>query len=494
MLGRLAKDMAIYGAGDLVFKFVAFAVFPIYAHLFKVEQFGVMELVNTLATLVSLFLGLGITSAVQRFYWDPQFPEAKRSALISTGLHLLMGWSILFAVFIVFILFPFQGTDEGGIWHSLGLFWFLLVQQCSTSDCSVLSRCSAFPFFTLAILDSRVRLEEFFGCCSWPAFHLGHENGTFGILSWNFFSRFRLGPVRSLVNSQGPQVGFRQAKSPSRSYVFSGIRSRVCWIGLLVFRVHGSMDVGDSSDNTQVGLFSIAFKFASLLFFVNFAFGQAWSPFAIKIYADRPDYRRIFTRALSWLLLGLTLIGVTLTLFAQELLFSAHARTLLGCGNDHRFCGDGSGASGDHSDHGPGDLPGTKNIPALGGSGDHRPRERRAELDSDSEMGSPWIGDSNLDFLCCSYGSLSVLDSKASSHSSRNQKANCLPRDDCGGSRVCLVCQSDDMEWHGSLQQIVSSGNLTAPRLGHGRKDRGGSGSGGPEEYGPQSRRSVLRK
>lgn len=73
MLGRLAKDMAIYGAGDMVFKFLAFAIFPIYAHLFRVDQFGIMELVNTLAGLISIFLSLGITSAVQRFYWDPDF-------------------------------------------------------------------------------------------------------------------------------------------------------------------------------------------------------------------------------------------------------------------------------------------------------------------------------------------------------------------------------------------------------------------------------------
>ena len=78
--------------------------------------------------------------------------------------------------------------------------------------------------------------------------------------------------------------------------------------------------LGTISDNTQVGLFSIAFKFASVLVFINFAFGQAWSPFAIKIYADRKDYKEIFSRILSYLFFGLSLIGVCLALFAKELL------------------------------------------------------------------------------------------------------------------------------------------------------------------------------
>ena len=91
----------------------------------------------------------------------------------------------------------------------------------------------------------------------------------------------------------------------------------------LAYWFFGSLDrwmLGTISDNTQVGLFSIAFKFASVLVFINFAFGQAWSPFAIKIYADHKDYKAIFSRILSFLFFGLSLIGMGLTLFAKELL------------------------------------------------------------------------------------------------------------------------------------------------------------------------------
>jgi O-antigen/teichoic acid export membrane protein len=318
MLGRLAKDMAIYGAGDLVFKFAAFAVFPIYAHLFKVEQFGVMELVNTLATLVSLFLGLGITSAVQRFYWDPQFPEAKRSALISTGLHLLMGWSILFTVFIVFILFPFHARIREGY----GILWvFLVLALASNIPLQILQFCLDalrlhFSPWRFTLLSGWKNLS---GVSLGLLFIWGMKMELLGYFLGIFLAAsvsvpFGLWLIRKDLRWVFDRQIAKQIFMFGYPYVFAG----------LAYWLFGSMDrwmLGTLSDNTQVGLFSIAFKFASLLFFVNSAFGQAWSPFAIKIYADRPDYRRIFTRALSWLLLGLTLIGVTLTLFAQELLF-----------------------------------------------------------------------------------------------------------------------------------------------------------------------------
>lgn len=91
----------------------------------------------------------------------------------------------------------------------------------------------------------------------------------------------------------------------------------------LAYWFFGSFDrwmLGTMADNAQVGLFSIAFKFASLLVFLNFAFGQAWSPFAIKIYADRPDYKLVFSRILSYLFFGLSIIGAGLTIFAREIL------------------------------------------------------------------------------------------------------------------------------------------------------------------------------
>jgi O-antigen/teichoic acid export membrane protein len=86
----------------------------------------------------------------------------------------------------------------------------------------------------------------------------------------------------------------------------------------------GSVDrwmLGTISDNTQVGLFSIAFKFASILVFMNFAFAQAWSPFAVKIYADHKDYKAIFGQILSFLFFSLSLMGMGLALFAKELLW-----------------------------------------------------------------------------------------------------------------------------------------------------------------------------
>ncbi len=309
--------MAIYGAGDFAFRFIAFAVFPIYAHLFSVDQFGIMELVNTLAGLVSIFLGLGITNAVQRFYWDPKFQEEKRSVLVSTGLFLLLVWSLLFTAGVLFAAHLFTGKLNEGY----GILWvFIFLSLTSNIPIQILQ-------YSLDTLRLRFAPWKFMLLSGWRnlsgvalglLFILVLKMGLLGFFLGNF-----LAPAVSIP------LGVWLIRKDLKWRVDREVAKEVILFGYpfifagLAYWFFGSLDrwmLGTLSDNTQVGLFSIAFKFASILVFVNFAFGQAWSPFAMKTYAERPDYREVFSRIFSYLFFGLSLIGVCLTIFARELL------------------------------------------------------------------------------------------------------------------------------------------------------------------------------
>jgi O-antigen/teichoic acid export membrane protein len=74
------------------------------------------------------------------------------------------------------------------------------------------------------------------------------------------------------------------------------------------------------SDVVEVGLFSVAAKFAVVISFVVTAFAQAWTPFAMRMYADDPKYRRNFARIFSGWFFLLAFIGLGLSLFAPEVM------------------------------------------------------------------------------------------------------------------------------------------------------------------------------
>lgn len=318
MLKRLVKDTAIYGSGDFIFKLIAFAVFPIYAHVFSVAEFGIMSLVTTVAEFIGTFLNMGMNNAVQRFYWDPNLSESRRPLLVSTGFWVLLIWSIFLTALVLFIIYPFAEA----IRYRYEILWiFILLSLLSNIPAQILqysqdvlrlhfspwkfTLISAWKNFfgvllgLLLILGLKQRLEGFF----W---------GNFGALIVSIPLGFWF--IRKDLRLQFDASIAKEIIHFGYPFVFAG----------LAYWIFGALDrwmLSELSNNTEVGLYSIAFKFATILLFVNAAFGQAWSPFAIKIYSNDPQYRYVFSRIFSYWFFGLTFIGVLLSLFSFEMLY-----------------------------------------------------------------------------------------------------------------------------------------------------------------------------
>ena len=314
---RLFKDIAIYGAGDMVFRFLAFAVFPVYAHVFSVEQFGVLNLVTTLAGLIAIVLNMGLNNAVQRYYWDPQTPEEKRPALVTTGLAALIGWATLVTVVVLASLYPISS----GIEQQYGIFWLLIVLAL------VMNIPSQVLDYSLDVL----RLHF----APWRFTLLSGFKNLSGVL---------IGLILILAFGQGLAGYFWGLLLGFTMLVPLGlwlIRKELCWrfdTGLgkeivlfgypfifagLAYWIFGSMDrwmLGSLSNLTEVGLYSIAYKFAGIMLFVNIAFGRAWSPFAMKLYGEDPSYRQRFSRVFSLWFFALTALGTVISLFGLEVL------------------------------------------------------------------------------------------------------------------------------------------------------------------------------
>ena len=68
--------MLIYGFGAIVIKAIAFFTLPIYTRIFSPSEFGIIEMFSTIATILSIFMTMGLDRA-QSFY----FMEAKNKKI-----------------------------------------------------------------------------------------------------------------------------------------------------------------------------------------------------------------------------------------------------------------------------------------------------------------------------------------------------------------------------------------------------------------------------
>ena len=317
MIRSLFKDTAVYGMGDLVFKLVAFAVVPIYTHVFTVDEFGVMALIVSLAGLIGTFATLGMNNSVQRFYWDSKERGSNPKTIVSMGLGILILWSL--ALIAVVILGGYLVRDV--LWQRLGLQWIWVI----------LALAGILPFQIMVYAQDVLRIHfspwkytfvsacrNFFGVGLGLFFILSLSWGLTGYFWGMFWALWITAPIavwlirKDLVWDLNREEGKKLIQF-GYPFIFAGL---AYWI----FTASDRWMLGVLADTTQVGYYSVAFYMMSIVFFVNQAFGAAWSPVAFKIYSEDPRYREIFGRILSYWLLGLVLLSGGITLFSEELL------------------------------------------------------------------------------------------------------------------------------------------------------------------------------
>jgi O-antigen/teichoic acid export membrane protein len=315
---QLFRDSAIYGGADLLTKILSFFAFPIIAAALSPKAFGALELISTLTAVLGLAMNCGLNNAVQRFYWDKDTTQAMQPAIVSSGFIAQFGFGIL-AVLVGALAIPFvmpfiQAAEWPLSW--IALLAALLVMAFSQWSQFALDviRLHLAPWRFLALaLTSRV-LTMALGIVAVIALGLGID----GLLTaqalvmimviplalWLIRKDFRLKCVAYSQIKELVQFGY--------PFFFAGI----------AYLLLGAMDrwmLASMSSVEEVGIYSVAFRFSSVAIFASTAFGQAWSPVAMKIRTDHPEsYQVIYGQVLLLILFTMLAVGGGFALFSGE--------------------------------------------------------------------------------------------------------------------------------------------------------------------------------
>ncbi len=90
----LAKNTALFALNVVGTKLIAFLLVPLYTNAFKTEEYGVVDLINTIAVILVPVITLNIGEAVMRFGIDEETDKNDISSI-----------AILFAIFSLFLGF-----------------------------------------------------------------------------------------------------------------------------------------------------------------------------------------------------------------------------------------------------------------------------------------------------------------------------------------------------------------------------------------------------
>jgi O-antigen/teichoic acid export membrane protein len=312
-LTGLAKSSLIYGLGNYGVKLVGFLLIPVYTRYLAPADYGVMALVSTFGQALFIFLNLGQSTALFRFYYDDDTPEG-RERVIAGSLWIALVVSTPIALLAMTLSGPTARLLLGD-----STLWGLVGVGILTVACRQLLR---LPFAVLRAdeRDTRyatwsvVRTALSAGLAI--ALVVGVRLGVWGVL----LSQLLAEAICCVILV--PPI----ARSLRAGWVGTQMREQLTFgLALLPGAMASfTLDLSDRfflrhySTLEEVGLYSLGYRFGEIIFFVVAAVQLAWPQF---VFANRksPQAKQLYSYATTYYLAGILFLVLGLSALAPEI-------------------------------------------------------------------------------------------------------------------------------------------------------------------------------
>lgn len=315
MLKAFGKDFILYGLSSSISKFVGLFLVPLYTRVFSPDQYGTMDLISTVVAITAIIGMMQLESAVSRYYYAEKNDDA-RTSMISTALWsilllsgFLLSFLILFSNHISILLF---GKDECSL--------VLIIAGLTI------------PFTNLnGLFTVIMRFKKK------PTHYLGFQLSQIAItisITVLLVLYYKVGIIGVFI---GQLSGFLVIVLLMAYYLRSNIKLRWQKTALLKMTRYSLPlvpAVGGAWANSHlnrfvmisylsisdIGIYVVALKFASIMQLIGAAFRMAWPPFLWETFEKNSAHREVFKRVLEHVSILLFSIVIILTIFADQII------------------------------------------------------------------------------------------------------------------------------------------------------------------------------
>lgn len=326
-LKNLASESVVYGLSGIATKFLFVFLVPLYARIFAPSEYGVMSLVSNTMTLISIFVVLGLDSAVGRWFYDTEDDRDRRTT-IST-------WSwCQFSVSVGFSIALFISSDYVAN---------VIVGNASSSSYFKITAL-VLPLSTLGtVVTSWLRLQR----RAWAM--VGYSIGTnvfLVVLTVVFVVPLHLGlrgvylaQLITAVISTGLVLVLMRGWLNFGLFEMRRLKEMLRYslplvpAGLAYWAVNlsGLYFIQGYATTSDVGLYQVGSSVASAMMLLTAAFQQAWGPFAMSIHRNE-QAPRVYADVLTAYLMVTCFFAVLLSLFASQIVSLVATREYEGAG------------------------------------------------------------------------------------------------------------------------------------------------------------------
>lgn len=313
MIKGLFANIGIFSLTTFTSRFLSFLILPLYTFYLTTEEYGTIDLVNTVISLMFPVLSLSICDAVLRFGIGN---NNDNKTIFSLGLNVILAGSSIGVVLIP--LFLFFGIKIDIIFYGIVIFFFQGLNSLFASFCKAINETKKMALITLTITFTTLLLNVVLVAKLhmdingyWISTILGNIVGLILYIYWCKFYKYYYFDVKMFKS---------QLFKEMLIYAIPLIPNALFWW------INSSLDrlvLTTMTSVSIVGLYACANKIPTIISTISSIFSQAWT---LSIFqSDSKQRKKFFEQTYLFyneILFSFTIVVIYLSKFLGSLLFS----------------------------------------------------------------------------------------------------------------------------------------------------------------------------
>ncbi len=314
---KTSQNAMIYFAANLITKFAAFFLIPVYTIFFSPANYGILNMIQIIVSFIFIFYTLGLKGALQRFFFDYKDNNSSQRKLVGN----ILTFNIIIGLTLSVILSIFGRKLSDYIFDDIAFFPFVLI-GIWTAFLKI--------FHQLKLTILQIKQKAFFYTLLDSGFILSSI-----ILTIIFVVILKLGLLGKVyldISLTAIFAGislFSLRKDVILNFDFKRIKEPLKFsLPLVPHMLSGFLLAAidrvfleQLKGLNQVGLYSLAFNIAFLMYVLIDAVRLAYTPyFNKKALAEGDKAKPEFAKLTTYGFAIYTFIGIVMILFSKELI------------------------------------------------------------------------------------------------------------------------------------------------------------------------------
>lgn len=311
----LMKHSSIYGLGSILSKAVAFILLPLYTRSLTPQDYGILELIDVTTSMIGIVIGLGVAGAMARFFYDFK-DEKDRNRVVSTVytiVFVISGVSAFLAVLFAkpasaFILDSSSYKDYFIISFSSLMLGILI--DTGQTYLRLLYKSVLFMVLSIASLVIGVSLNVIL------IVYMGY--GVLGALYSTLIMRLLFAIPMTAIILYRVGIGFRY--SLAKEILYYSLPLIPSSLAMTVVNYSDRYFIKHYVSIADAGLYGLANKLGTAIhMLITSPFIMIFLPRRFEI-VNQADAKLIFRKVYDYYFLLMLFIGLTLSIFIDEIM------------------------------------------------------------------------------------------------------------------------------------------------------------------------------